>query len=50
MGHIVRTYSWDSKCLGHRKWTSLVICNLSREVRFKKENILILGLLSGPKE
>ncbi|CAI2188035.1 10011_t:CDS:2 [Funneliformis geosporum] len=22
MGHI-GTYSWDSKCLGHRKWTSL---------------------------
>src|SRR5918995_4749439 len=27
-----------------------VICNLPREVRFKKENILILGLLPGPKE
>ncbi|CAI2198637.1 19219_t:CDS:2, partial [Funneliformis geosporum] len=27
-----------------------VICNLSREVQFKKENILILGLLPDPKE
>src|SRR5271167_318997 len=27
-----------------------VICNLPREVRFKKKNILTLGLLPGPKE
>ncbi|CAI2197964.1 8483_t:CDS:1, partial [Funneliformis geosporum] len=27
-----------------------VICNLPHEVRFKKENILILGLLPGSKE
>ncbi|CAI2190553.1 17918_t:CDS:2 [Funneliformis geosporum] len=27
-----------------------IICNLPREVQFKKENILILGLLSGPKK
>ncbi|EXX58557.1 hypothetical protein RirG_196880 [Rhizophagus irregularis DAOM 197198w] len=27
-----------------------VICNLLREVRFKKENMLILGLLPGPNE
>ena len=23
MGHIVRTYSWNSKCLGYKKCTSL---------------------------
>src|SRR2546429_3374677 len=27
-----------------------VICNLPREVRFKKENMLILALLLGPDE
>src|ERR1043165_9232205 len=27
-----------------------VICNLPREVRFKKENMLILALLPGPNE
>src|SRR5207247_10316200 len=27
-----------------------VICNLPRDVRFKKENMLTLGLLPGPKE
>ena len=27
-----------------------VICNLPREIRFKKENILTLGLLPGPNE
>ena len=27
-----------------------VICNLPREVRFKKENMLILSLLPGPDE
>src|ERR1700722_12018566 len=27
-----------------------IICNLSREVRFKKKNILTLGLLLGPKK
>jgi len=27
-----------------------VICNLPREVRFKRENMLYLGLLPGPKE
>jgi hypothetical protein len=27
-----------------------VICNLPREIRFKKENMLTLGLLPGPKE
>ena len=27
-----------------------VICNLPREIRFKKENMLILGLLPGPNE
>ena len=27
-----------------------VICNLPREVRFKKENMLTLGLLPGPHE
>jgi len=27
-----------------------VICNLPREVRFKRENILYLGLLPEPKE
>ena len=27
-----------------------VICNLLRKVRFKRENMLYLGLLPGPKE
>ena len=27
-----------------------VICNLPRDVRFKRENLLILGLLPGPNE
>ena len=27
-----------------------VICNLPREIRFKKENMLTLGLLLGPHE
>jgi len=27
-----------------------VICNLSREIRFRQENMLILGLLPGPNE
>jgi len=27
-----------------------VVCNLPREIRFKKENILTLGLLPGPNE
>ena len=27
-----------------------VICNLPREIRFQQENMLVLGLLPGPKE
>ena len=28
----------------------LVLLNLPREIRFRKENILIIGVLPGPKE
>ena len=28
----------------------MAICNLSRDIRFKRENLLVLGLLPGPNE